>query len=111
MEEQSGQIVAMQARRDCKPHRGYDLLFLARVALVFGVLALITCLTALVAIPLGMVVVYFAEKDMDAMDVGEMDSRGRAETKAASRLGGLAALWGFAGAAILAGLFVSCAHM
>lgn len=93
-------------RRDCIPHRGYDLKFQAKVALVFGVLSVFTCLPGLIAIPWGLYVLYAAESDLDKINADLMDKRGTPETQAACRIGGLAALCAFVGISVF-GLLIA----
>lgn len=76
-------------RRDCEPHRGPELLFLARVALWSATLTLLL-LPALVAVGLGAAVWLRARGDLVRMSRGEVDVGGMGQTASARGLAGAA---------------------
>jgi hypothetical protein len=76
-------------RRDCEPHRGPELLFLARVALWSACLTVLL-LPALVAVALGSAVWFRARHDLVRMSRGEVDPEGMGQTASARGLAGAA---------------------
>lgn len=94
-------------RRDCEPHRGSLLVSLGNVSMIVGGLSL--CMFgagALVSIPLGLLVVLMASRDLELMRQGRMDLRGKSQTEA-GRTGGIAGiLLGFIFAAFYAFIFL-----
>jgi hypothetical protein len=70
--------------RDCPPHRGHWLLLLASVTLACGILSFL-CLPGLLGLPLGFVTAGMARRDLDQMDAGSLDPRGRESTSKALR--------------------------
>jgi hypothetical protein len=79
-------------RRDALPHRGQMLSTLGNITLVAGALSL--CLMGigvLLALPLGIAVLFMAQSDLAQMRQGIMDPQGQqmTETARASAIGGL----------------------
>jgi hypothetical protein len=64
-------------RRDCEPHRGRFLQFLALVGMLLGVLSFCLGFPALAGFPLGVAVCAMARRDRDMMDRGLMDPDGK----------------------------------
>jgi len=64
-------------RRDGKPHRGPLLQYLGTASFVFGVAGLCLAPLALVAVPLGVVVLTLADGDLKRMADGAVDPRGQ----------------------------------
>jgi hypothetical protein len=99
-------------RRDCEPHRGDMLWWLANASLLLGALALVPCcgwLPGLVGIPLSLCSRSLAKADLAKMQAGLMDPAGKGVTFSALTLsinglwmsilgvvlwGGLPVLWG-----------------
>jgi hypothetical protein len=67
-------------RRDCTPHRGNWLLLMTSVALVCGGAAFLFAVPAILGIPLGVVTVDMARRDLGRMAEGSLDPRGREQT-------------------------------
>ncbi len=79
-------------RRDAVPHRGQMLSTLGNITLGAGALSLCLMGTgALVAVPLGIAVLFMAQSDLGQMRQGTMDPQGQqmTETARASAIGGL----------------------
>jgi hypothetical protein len=72
-------------RRDCEPHRGPELLALARFALWSSCLALLV-FPALLAVGLGTAVWLRAQRDLVRMSRGEVDLDGMGQTASARGL-------------------------
>jgi hypothetical protein len=89
-------------RRDCEPHRGPLLRFLAYVGAVWSALALIVAPAALLSLPLCVAVLRMARQDLARMSAGDMDPEGVSSTTVAKEVaevcvaGGVAALCGTA---------------
>jgi hypothetical protein len=84
-------------RRDCEPHRGDLLLPLGNVSMVCGMLSLATGLPALIALPLGFVVIGMAKNDLARIDAGLMDPDGREPVIVAAIRAGHGARFGLLG--------------
>jgi hypothetical protein len=76
------------------------------VAQLSGILSLFTCGPALIAFPIGLVVVILSERDIAKMHFGQIDPRGRLQTSKAWRLGLQGML--FSAAAALLWVSVGC---
>jgi hypothetical protein len=72
-----------QPRRDCEPHRGGVLVFLANLSLTYGALSLFTLLPSFIGLPLGIVTGVLARKDLSLMAKGLMDPAGRDQAEMA----------------------------
>jgi hypothetical protein len=79
-------------RRDVEPHRGGLLRALGVTSLIFGGLAPVLVVTALVAFPLGAAVWVIARRDLRQMAAGSMDSSGCGATKEGRDCGAVAAV-------------------
>lgn len=77
------------------------MLFLGNVARWFGLLSLISCVPALIAFPLGLVIHSICERDLRKMHAGMMDPEGRPQTLAASSAAAQGAARSVAAAMIL----------
>jgi hypothetical protein len=75
------------ARRDCAPHRAQVLVGLASAALVCGVLAFLLGVPGVIGLPLGAVAYVLAGRDLDRMQQGLLDPRGRQDTDVARQRG------------------------
>ena len=96
-------------RRDCEPHRGTLLWWLAFASLFLGVLALLPCwdwLFGLVGIPLGLCSRYLAKADLANMQAGLMDPAGEGDTALAMNLSTIGLRFGIAGTVFWGGLFI-----
>jgi hypothetical protein len=74
-------------RRDAQPHRAELLAILGKMSLGCGVLSIILGVPALVGIPLALMTVVLAKRDLLRMWEGTMDPRGREQTELARRRG------------------------
>src|SRR5690348_3912658 len=74
-------------RRDATPHRGELLSLLGKASLGCGVLSILLGVAAVVGIPLGLITVFMANRDLLRMWEGTMDPRGREQTELARRRG------------------------
>lgn len=70
-------------RRDCEPHRGELLAKLGNITLYCGAISIVSCMPALVAMPLGLTVWVTARTDLKRMQRGLVDPAGRELTEAA----------------------------
>ncbi len=98
-------------RRDCVPHRGPTLLWLANAALLCGPLAFCLAVPGVIGLPLGVLAYVLAGRDLDKMRRGVMDPSGRKQAEQAQRramVGVVICMLGmvFWGSAVLAGLFL-----
>jgi hypothetical protein len=64
-------------RRDCEPHRGHFLKVLGQVSFGFAGFALCAMPAGLIALILGVIVLFSSTRDLRAMDAGRMDPTGR----------------------------------
>jgi hypothetical protein len=64
-------------RRDCEPHRGELLCLVGTISAICGLTTICLVLPGLVAIPAGILVGIIARKDLESMNAGLMDPRGR----------------------------------
>ena len=69
------------ARREKAPHRGPLLANLGNICITLGILSLCGGVTALIGLPIGVVGLVLANGDLDAMQNGVMDARGRKQTE------------------------------
>jgi hypothetical protein len=74
-------------RRDAAPNRAELLAILGKASLGCGVLSVLLGAPALVGIPLGLITVILAKRDLLRMWEGTMDPRGRDQTELARRRG------------------------
>jgi hypothetical protein len=74
-------------RRDVAPHRGDLLAMLGGTSLTLGILSMVLCIPFLVGLPLSLVTVVLAGRDLESMALGVMDPEGRAQTEQARRRG------------------------
>jgi hypothetical protein len=79
-------------RRDVEPHRGGLLWWLGVTSLLFGGLAPVLVVTALIALPLGVTVWVLARRDLRKMAAGAMDPGGRGLTTEARDSGAVGAI-------------------
>jgi hypothetical protein len=70
-------------RKDCEPHRGNLLGALGKLSLAVGVLAAALGAPLVVGLPLGLLTVTLAERDLGRIGAGAMDPRGREQTELA----------------------------
>jgi hypothetical protein len=75
-----------EVRRDAEPDRAPLLKLLAVTAVVLGVMSLITGLSSLVGLPLGVAVLVMAGRDLRKMFDGVMDVRAREQVEAARKV-------------------------
>jgi hypothetical protein len=75
------------ARRDCTPHRGKALVWLATAAFVCGLLSFLLGAPGFIGLPLGVAAYILAGRDLDSMERRLMDPRGREDTEVARRRG------------------------
>jgi hypothetical protein len=81
-EEEDQEEPEFPFRRDCEPHRGGLLLLLGNTSLILGALSLCLCgLGGLGSIPLGGMVCWLATRDLNRMEKGLVDPRGRRVTR------------------------------
>jgi hypothetical protein len=90
-------------RRDVAPHRSNLLMLLANVALVLGLSSFCLVVTGWAALPLGLLVEWLAQRDLEGMQAGTMDPRGRRDAELAWDLAGYVCSLGFVGG-LLCGL-------
>jgi hypothetical protein len=76
-------------RRDCEPDRGHFLQFLAIVSMIFAAFSICSFVPALVAVPLGIVAMRMASRDLERMKAGLLDPNGFQLTERAERNAGL----------------------
>jgi hypothetical protein len=70
-------------RRDCPPHRGPLLLLLGYAALVLSLSGVCLLVTSWLAVALACTVAWLAWRDLERMDLGEMDPGGRDQAETA----------------------------
>ncbi len=68
------------ARRDTLPHRGSTIARMGTASLALGMFSICFGLTAVVGLPLGIIALVLANNDLEAMNNGVLDPRGRRET-------------------------------
>lgn len=87
-------------RRDYEPHRGALILSLGNVSMIVGGLSLCTFgVGAAVSMPVGILVLAMANRDLERMREGRMDPRGKSQTET-GRTGAIAGI-------ILGGIFAA----
>lgn len=69
------------ARRDCEPHRAEQLGRLADYATGLGLLSVVCCVPAMLALPLAFTVLFLAQRDLHRMAAGAMDHEGQHRTR------------------------------
>jgi hypothetical protein len=74
-------------RRDVAPHRANLVAVLGQCSLAFGLLSFLFGFPLLVGLPLSLVTVILAGRDLERMAVGAMDPQGRETTERARRRG------------------------
>jgi hypothetical protein len=75
-----------QVRRDCEPHRGPLLLFLAKASLVCSLLSLCGGIASFVGLPLSVIIYALAKHDHRRMKIGLLDPTGAWETAQAQKI-------------------------
>jgi hypothetical protein len=95
-------------RRDVASHRAELLRWLANVSLACSVAALLLGAPAVVGVPLAVVTLVMADRDLEKMGGGQLDPRGRKETYAASRRAGNALALGLAAPVVCPLLWCGC---
>jgi hypothetical protein len=74
-------------RRDCEPHRAEWLLLLGNASVICGIVGIAFIAPSLLGLPLGAYVCRSAHRDLNLMERGMMDPRGRDQTTAAAEKG------------------------
>ena len=96
-------------RRDCEPHRGNLLWWLAAAGCALGALALLPWCgwwLGLIGIPLSLCSRYMAQTDLAKMQAGLMEPYGEGVTASAKSLSTLGLAFNIAGTVVWGGLFI-----
>ena len=96
-------------RRDCEPHRGTFLWWLACASYILGLLALVPCVgcwPGLLGIPFNLCGRYLAKADLSKIQAGRMDPAGEEHTAQAMTLSTLGLRFSIAGTIIWRGAYL-----